>query len=476
MATNERILFVTGRLAEPPLRRLLERLSRDVGFDYEVAVLGISVAALMHADLVVRKLGALPAGRPVDRILLPGWCQGDLDPLASHFGTLVERGPKLMLDLPTFFGAEGRDPVVLDEFDIEIIAEINHAPRLSDEEILSLAQQYRGDGADVIDLGAVPGERWSRAGEVTRWLVEEGFRVSIDSFDRDEVTASVEAGAELVLSCNGSNREWACELEAELVAIPDDRDLESLVATIEFLETRGARFRLDPVLEPVGFGFAASLERFFAARERWPAAEIMMGVGNLTELCEVDSAGVNFILAAVCQELGVRSVLTTEVINWCRSSVRELDLARRLVRHSVLNRVLPKHLDSSLVMLRDPDRAELGDEALDQLAGQLTDPNFRIHVDGGTLHVMNRDGHWQGTDPYELFDRVLAESAAAQPDRLSRTHAFYLGHELAKASTALVLGKRYVQDEPLDWGFLTRAEPSAHDRRRADAEGDGSRE
>ena len=143
MATNERILFVTGRLAEAPLRRLLEPLSSNAGFDYDVAVLGISVAALMHADFVVRKLGTLPTGRPVDRILLPGWCQGDLDSLASHFGTLVERGPKLMLDLPEFFGAEGRDPVVLDEFDIEIIAEINHAPRMSDADILSLARQYR---------------------------------------------------------------------------------------------------------------------------------------------------------------------------------------------------------------------------------------------------------------------------------------------------------------------------------------------
>jgi len=32
-----------------------------------------------------------------------------------------------------------------------------------------------------------------------------------------------------------------------------------------------------------------------------------------------------------CQELGISSVLTTEVINWCRSAVRELGLARRLV-------------------------------------------------------------------------------------------------------------------------------------------------
>jgi hypothetical protein len=42
------------------------------------------------------------------------------------------------------------------------------------------------------------------------------------------------------------------------------------------------------------------------------------------------------------------------VVNWCRSCVRELDRARRLVYHACTERVLPKHLDSDLVLLRDP--------------------------------------------------------------------------------------------------------------------------
>ena len=49
----------------------------EVGFDYRVAVLPISVAALMHVDWVRRKL---PIEEPADRVVLPGWCQGDLEP------------------------------------------------------------------------------------------------------------------------------------------------------------------------------------------------------------------------------------------------------------------------------------------------------------------------------------------------------------------------------------------------------------
>jgi dihydropteroate synthase-like protein len=293
-------------------------------------------------------------------------------------------------------------------------------------------------------------------------LRDEGFRVSIDSFDRTEVEAAVKAGAELVLSVNGTNLGWAGDLDAELVAIPDrPDDVDSLAATVDALQQRGRRFRIDPIIEPIGFQFAASLARYYEARRRWPDLAVMMGIGNITELVEVDSAGINVLLAAICQELGIASVLTTEVINWASSSVREFDLARRIVKYAVDHRTPAKHIESQLVMLRDPLVREYGETELAALAARLTDPNFRIFVERGEIHVMNRDGYWRGTDAFELFDRFSAGSVLDSP------HAFYLGYELAKAVTSLTLSKQYTQDQPLQWGFLTRAEPSAHDRRRA---------
>jgi hypothetical protein len=74
---------------------------------------------------------------------------------------------------------------------------------------------------------------------------------------------------------------------------------------------------------------------------------------------------------------------------------------------------------------------------------------------------MNRDGYWRGDDPFELFDRFSKEV------KLDASHAFYLGHELSKAVTALRLDKQYTQDESLRWGFLSWKEPSAHERRRS---------
>ena len=447
--TGERVLFVTGRFAEEPLRKVVGELAGEVGFESHVAVTKISVAALLHVDWLA---GQLHIDEPFDRVILPGWCQGDLAKLASQFGIPFELGPKDLFDLPEHFGRGHSKPVDLSQYNIEILAEINHAPRMTDDEIVSLANRYRSSGADLIDLGCIPGESWSRVSDVTRLLIDRGLRVSIDSFDRKEVEAAVDAGAELVLSCNQSNVEWASQLGVELVAIPEAPfSLKTLDHTVQDLTDCGAKFRIDPILEPIGFGFAASLARYFDARRRWPELDIMMGIGNLTELSEVDSAGINFVLAGICEELGIHSVLTTEVINWARSSVREFDLARRLTRHSLQNHALPKHVDSKLVVLRDSKLRVSGEDVLQSLAKQIRDPNYRICAERGEIHVMNRDGYWRGTDPFELFRQVRAGIETP----LSEAHTFYLGYEVCKAATALQLGKQYTQDEELTWGFLS---------------------
>jgi dihydropteroate synthase-like protein len=445
-----RYLFVTGKLAEPALRQTLAELAPRVGFDYEVAVLNISVAALMTPPWVARHL-AVPPG--IDRIMLTGYCSGDLTPVQEQGGLPVELGPRDLRDLPEYFGQQKRADY--GGYEIEILAEINHAPRLAVEEILRQARHYRDGGADLIDLGCSPGETWNGIGDAVQALRQELMRVSVDSYDPAEIAPAVHAGAELVLSVNRSNlaaaRDWGCEV----VAAPDaPATLEGLDEVVEKLTAWGVRFRIDPILEPIGFGFAASLGRYLEVRRRYPLAEILMGVGNLTELTDADSAGINVLLLGFCQELQIRSVLTTEVINWARSSVRELDLARRLVSYAVRRRVLPKHVEPRLLLLRDEKLREHGPEALQQLAVRISDRNFRLFAEGGLVHVLNSQLHLQGTDPFRLFAQML------EKETIDPSHAFYLGYEMAKAVTALTLAKNYSQDQALNWGFLTRPEPS----------------
>ena len=462
-AKNQTILFVTGRLSEASLREVAEHLSARLGFRYEVAVPGIQVAALLHVNLLKSRLRV---STEIDRVILPGWVQGDVAELEQHFEKPFERGPKDLHDLPEYFGLGHRQKVKLERYSIDIIGEINHATRMPLADVVTEAIRMTAAGANVIDVGCVPGESCPRVGEIVTALRAENLRVSIDSFDQLEVQQAVDAGAELILSCNHSNVDWVTKLGTEVVVIPDTpADTESLDRLIAHVTASNIPFRIDPIIEPIGMGFTASLQRYMDVRRNYPEVAIMMGIGNVTELTEVDSAGVHMLLAAICEELGIQSVLTTQVINWCRTAVAEFDAARRLVHYAVKNHVIPKHIDSSLVMLRDAKLKPQSEESLNALAAALTDANFRIFAEQSGLHLMNGKGHWKGDRPFELF----CDALAANPN-VSTEHAFYLGYEMARAETAHLLGKQYTQDGPITFGVAGTLNGSAavHDQQTDD--------
>jgi dihydropteroate synthase-like protein len=444
---SRKVLFVTGKLAEPALRRVIRGLPPDL--EPAVAVLKITVAALMTTPWIARFL-TVPRG--TDLILLPGLVEGDLAPIAERFGVAVEKGPKDLRQIPEYFGQAAR-ALEYGDYDIEILAEINNAPKRSRQDIRAEADHYRTSGADLIDIGCTPGLPFTDLGEVTRELRRAGMRVSVDSFDPVEIRMAVEAGAELVLSVNGSNLAVIDDLKgtgARAVAIPDfGGGLSTLEPTLNALEQAGVPYLIDPVVEPVGFGFLASLERYARIHRRYPEAGQLMGVGNITELTSADSTGVNALLIAVCQEVGVTAVLTTEVIPWARGSVREIDIARRLMHYAVSRKTLPKGVDDRLVTVKDPSILAYTEAELRELQAGVKDPNFRIFADGRTITVFNHERFVQGTEIQEIFEQLSVTEAS---------HAFYLGKELAKARLAITLGKTYRQEGQLNWGYLTPPE------------------
>ncbi len=439
-----RVLFVTGKLAEPALRRILADM--QPGFESDVAVLKITVAALMTTPWIARFLEVPPG---TDLVLIPGLCEGDTAILRERFGVAVEKGPKDLREIPRYFGQAAAAPDY-GAYTIEILAEINNAPRLSIPEIRSAADYYTASGADLIDIGCTPGVEFPALGEVVRHLRDAGMRVSVDSFEPAEILTAVEAGAELVLSVNGSNLNVAREIagtSARVVVIPDfGEGLDTLGRNIEMLERWQVGYVIDPVIEPIGFGFMASLERYAEVHRRYPDAAQLMGIGNITELTSADSTGVNALLLAMCEETGVRAVLTTEVITWARGAVREVDVARRLMHHAVSHRTIPKGLDDRLLTVKDPVILEYDEEELRNLQAAVKDPNFRIFADQHTITVFNNELFVRGSDIQEIFAQLGVDEA---------THAFYLGRELMKAKLAITLGKTYRQEGALSWGYLT---------------------
>jgi len=442
----DRYLFVTGKLAAPALRGTLERAK--LPFEYDVAVMKITVAALMTADWIARRL-EVPDG--VTRIMIPGMCQGDAEVLSERFDVPAEKGPADLKRLPAFFGqADARSRY--GARDVRVFAEINNVPHLDREHIVAAANYYRDAGADVIDLGLSLDRKWLDDGpEVIADLKAQGFVLSIDTLDPDEILMADAAGVDYVLSLVGDNRHIAEQLNATPILIPDTPDdLDSLDATIAHLRGLGKPFLVDPIIEPIGSGFAASLGRYLETRRRHPDVEMLMGIGNITELTEADTTGMTALLIGFCQEVGIRNVLTTEVINWARGAVRETVLAAQLMHFSQEEGTPPKHVDGRLLTIKDEEFRPYTETELRELHASITDPNVRIFTDADWIYAFNSEHFVKGTDINQIFEELGVDE---------HTHAFYLGKELMKASIARGLGKNYRQESPLDWGYLTFDEP-----------------
>lgn len=444
-AAPTRVLFLTGKLAEPSLRRVLAE--HELPFAWEVAVMRITVAALMTTDWIAKQQVTPAPG--TDLVVIPGLCEGDATVLSERLGVAVEKGPKDLREIPQYFGRAAR-AADYGAWQIEILAEINNASRMDRPALRSLAEYYRASGADVIDVGCTPGRPFPDLARVVSELKDAGLRVSVDSFDPDEIRTALDAGAEMVLSVNGTNIEVAeryAGSDKRFVVIPDAGDqLAELERSLERLERWRVKYLIDPIVEPIGFGFMTSLERYAEAHRRWPTVPQMMGIGNITELTAADTTGMNALLIAICEEVGVRAVLTTEVIPWARGAVREIDVARRLMHYAVSRKTVPKRVDDRLVTVKDPRILEYTEAELRELQREVADPNFRIFTDRDTITVFNRERFVRGTDIQQIFSQLGVEEA---------THAFYLGKELMKAKLAITLGKTYRQEGSLQWGYLT---------------------
>lgn len=439
---SEHLLFLTGKLAEKQLRAILEKMQPE--FSYTVHQIGVKVAALMTTDMIFRRLKDTFGA---NRIIIPGRCRGDVEALSKQLDVQVERGPEELKDLPLYFGKEAHH-YDLSRYDIKIFAEIVDAPNIGIEQILQRADYYISNGADVIDIGCLPNTPFPHMEESIQALKQAGFTVSIDSLDTNDLLRGGKAGADFLLSLHESSLWLADEVAATPILIPEQHeDLASLDRAITTMQGKNKPFIVDPILDPIHFGFTQSIVRYHDVRSRYPDIEIMMGVGNITELTHADTAGMNALLLGICSELNINQILATEVSRHACRAVKEADKARRIMHAAKEQGTLPKHIDSSLMALHETTPFPYSQDEIKELASQITDPSFRIQISQEGVHIFNRDGLHTTSDPFDLFPKLGVENDGG--------HAFYLGVELARAEIAWQLGKRYNQDQALGWGCAT---------------------
>ena len=448
MSKVKNLLFLTGKLAEKSLNKVLEQVQsnpKTPPFKYRIQQIGVSVAALMTPDLIARRLKETGEA---DKVILPGLCQGDLTQLEAKYGVPVERGPADLKDLPQYFGHGGVAPD-LSQYSVKIFAEIVDAPFLSVEGIIKRAKHYQAQGANVIDLGCLPAVPFPHLADAVKVLKVLDFKVSVDSLNTDELLAAGRAGADYLLSLTENTLWIADEVAATPILIAaKPHTLASLYRAIDKCLIAGKPFIADAILDPIHFGLTNSIVRYQKLRRKYPDIEIMMGIGNLTELTDADTTGINALLFGMISELNINAVLATSVSPHAVNAISEADVARRIMHAAKLDDRLPRGYSNDLLGLHDRRPFTYTVDEIKEIAAQIKDPSFRIQVSEAGMHIYNRDGIHESLDPFALYQHLKVDNDAS--------HAFYLGVELARAQIAWQLKKRYVQDQELDWGITNR--------------------
>jgi dihydropteroate synthase-like protein len=447
------------------------------GMDADVVVTGEIASFLTPAQLE-----ALLHDGGYDLALVSGMCTASFEEVEQRTGVPIYRGPRhaadLALILPLLGTARLSRTVPADDFlvaerhaealrviarreeeaegeylirgvkiggnsRIKVLAEIMDAHREVD--IRAKVLGYFSSGADIVDLGfgfdATPEDVRRVFGE----LEDLPGPLSIDTQDPVLISAGLPR-ADLVLSLSDRNIAPAGKLVAECgagaVIVPGER---SLAENIRLAESAGISCIIaDPLLAPVGSGMVSSLMNFYD-----PGYPLFFGAGNVAELLDADSTGMNALLAGMAMEVHASVIFTSEHSDKTHGSIGEM---RRATEMMVLakERPYPKDLGIDLLVLkekrrrREPPLQYREEIPAGKMQKEITyDPcgNFRIGIEGDEIVAVIRGRAYRGSSWADVFHAIQECREVSLLD-----HAAYLGAELFKAELAIRFGRSFEQD------------------------------
>jgi len=364
-----------------------------------------------------------------------------------------------------------------------IIAEIVNCPEKSDKSILKKVKHYIESGADIIDIGCVANKPNPNRIKKIISLIRENFEtlISVDSMNSQEVIAAVEKGVDMILSFDFGNYE-------DLISIPRDIPIVILPTNIqegffpkdpqtrvkrlfeltEILRSEGfKKIIVDPLLEtPISPGISNSLEAYFLynnevlkENNQHLESPCFFGISNVVELMDVDSVGLNGLLASIAIELDIGILFTVEHSTKMFGGVKELKDAVILNYISKYKKTPPINVGIQIFKAKGKTSQEIPELPLEKIKDVLDEKThysadkagyFKIYVDHYkkriyVLFYSNQD------ELLNAFSGKNAEVLSKKIIELNLTQNFYhinyLGRELKKAEISLRIGKPYIQDE-----------------------------
>ncbi len=364
-----------------------------------------------------------------------------------------------------------------------IIAEIVNCTEKSDESILRKAEHYIDSGADIIDIGCVSNKpNPERVKEIINVLRNNfDILISIDSMDTNEILAAVENQIDLILSLDIGNYKEFLHISKDIPIVilptniskgyfPKDPEtrVENLFKLTKVLKENGFKKLIaDPLLEtPIAPGICNSLETYFLYKKKVSSIEyrdmelpLFFGISNVVELMDIDSIGINGLLASIAIELDMGVLFTVEHSTKLMSGVAELKECVKLNYLSKQRKSPPINQGIEIFKAkkkksqRTPKINEKDAIFVDTLNPEyILDEKgyFRVYVN----HYSKKIYVLFFSNNHILLQTFIGDNAEALSKKIIQLnltknlyHVNYLGRELNRAENCLSSGKAYIQDE-----------------------------
>ena len=506
---EQKILVITAKEADV----FVNKYVGGSGIPARVHTCDSNVAALLTPETILDELSNLDL-KEISLILLPGMIKGDVSIISRKLGIPCFKGTKNACDLEFLLPmisnrriklstkdpadevlAEekrkhilkeikeayrvkkytlkigNKNPVYLGTEISHVVAEIPDAPLLSERELRKFAKYYVNSGANIVDIGMIANEDYSEmiSGMIEILRKTVGAPLSIDTLNENEILSAVESGIDLILSIDETNYGVCDSINVPAVIIPRDKNenipenAEDRIFLIEKIirKLRNSEFDkviVDPILGVPNLAFAESISAYIKFRKKHPRIPVLIGAGNVTEMIDTDSIGINALIAAIASELSVDLIFTTEASRKTKGSVGELARAVKMMYLSKKHKQPPKDLGIDLLYMKDKrdlkvikDPREKGIKTVivrKERESDLEDTEFRIYLTNriNVIYYKNKKPRIKfiGNSATAIYKEIISKNLIKNLD-----HAAYLGMELARVEIALKLGKNYVQDEDL---------------------------
>lgn len=509
-----KILIVTGKLASDVVKSNVKNSKHQV----DVYTVNTPIAAFLTPERIAKEI----EGLNYDMVIIPGLVKGNAKKITEKTNIPAYKGPTdaadlgILLDIINKVKLSPKKPAnklieeeqkkralnfikkfeknekirkellkkdenilvgnlpVGRDFPMRVLAEIANAPSLTKNELKRKVDYFIKNGADMIDIGMIAGKDYSDKIPTLIEIVRKRARkvpISIDTLNVNEIETAIKCGIDLVLSLDHGNYKDVLPLLEDnnipAVILPTNytegwvpEKPEERVKSLENLKKKCKDIDIiaDPILDPINSkSIVDSILacKLYADRNPDP---LFFGVGNVTELLDADSVGVNALLAGIGMELGASILFTPEESEKTRGSVYELALSSIIMFLAKKRKSIPKDLGVNLLIFKDKRRYEMIDENVDVPVIKAKGMKKFIPDKAGSFKISVKDDHIEvihyksgkptvkfvGKNSKKIYEEIIKRGLVSRLE-----HAAYLGSELQKAEIALITGKSYVQDKDL---------------------------